>query len=63
MVTEKSSTLIHPVLGEPHQIAGGGIYNADIGVDHGVIDDPDGVVVNSNFDRLENYDNDDGTPK
>ena len=63
MDIEKSSTLIHPVLGEPHQIGGGGIYIADIGVDQGVTDDCDGVVVNGTIDRLENYDNNAGTTK
>ena len=50
MDIEKSSTLIHPVLSEQHQIAGGGIYNPDICVDYGVTDDCEGVVVNGNID-------------
>ena len=50
---------IHPVFGEQYQIAGSGIYNADIGVDYGNDGDCNGLIINSNVDRLGNYGNND----
>ena len=55
MDIETNRTLIHPVFGDQQQIAGGSIYNADIGVDYGVTE-IDEVIVNGSVDRLENYD-------